>query len=163
MQESGIQKKRYGITLVEVLLAVGILGIIFMAAAAVYVQSGETTVIVKDRSTALFEAQEALERMVDEVRNCDGITTKATSSFTLTRNTQTTTFSYNTQTKSILRNNVAYIKGISALSILYYDKDGNSAVTAAQVVKMIITITATTSGESHQIKSSVDIRRKALQ
>ena len=149
-------------SIVEVLISVAILTMIFIAGASLYVQSGDTTVLVKDRSNAQFEAQEALERMVDEVRNCDAITAATANSFTLTRNLQTTTFLYSSQNKSILRNNVAYAKGISALSIQYFNNSGSGSMAApTQVVRLDITITATTNGTSRVIKSSVNIRRKS--
>lgn len=158
-----IATKRYGVTLVEVMISVAIISIIFMAAAAVYVQSGETTALVKDRSEALFEAQEAIERMVDTVRNCDGLTTAGTSGFTLTNKGTTTTFSFNAETHSIRRNNVPYAVGITGFTVAYFDKDGNSAATAAQVARIDIKITASIEGTSREIASSVNIRRKMIQ
>lgn len=160
MTERGIRIKRHGITLVEVLLAVGILGIIFMTGAALYVQSGETTVLVKDRSDVLFEAQEAIERMVDEVRNCDALTSKALESFTLTNKGVSTTYSFDGESGSIMRNDVAYAVGIGDFDVEYFDIDDNSAATADQVVRVEISIVASIEGTNKEINSSVIIRRK---
>ena len=165
MNDSRFVQSRLGVTLVEVLIAVAIISIIVTTVASLYVQSGETTMFIRDRSDAMYKAQEGVERMIDKVRNSDGLTSIGTDAFTITNHTATpitSTFSYSSTNHTIMLDGAAYTTGITTFTVTYLDSGGIATTLPADVTKMVFAITATVDDTSKNLDTSVSIRRLTL-
>lgn len=151
----------YGLSLIEVLIASAIIGIIMMVIASQYVHSIRTTAMVNDRTEATYSTQQAVERMVDDVRNSDGLTEMGDTSFTIVDSIggNTIVYSYVEGSKELRKDNEAYVSGISAFTVTYLDKSGAVTLVPAEVVKIVFDITASDGDASHDISTSVIVRR----
>jgi len=149
-----------GFTLVEAIIAASIIGIIMITVAALYVQTGETTAMVAYRSEATFEAQEAVERMIDTVRNSDELTVIESDSFEILMGPDTIKFSYDAESGDILRNGEAYASNITDFTVSYFDIDGEPVVLPEDVSRMDISITATQDDAVKTVQTSVTMRRR---
>jgi len=149
-----------GFTLVEAIIAASIIGIIMITVAALYVQTGETTAMVAYRSEATFEAQEAVERMIDTVRNSDELTVIESDSFEILMGPDTIKFSYDAENGDILRNGEAYASNITDFTVSYFDIDGEPVVLPEDVSRMDISITATQDDAVKTVQTSVTMRRR---
>ena len=161
MKLKGQKAARCGLTLIEVVIATAILTIIMMVISAMYIQSLKTTKMVNDRSEATFSTQNAVERMVDDVRNSDGLTKMDATAFVINDDLggSTIEYSYNEASHELSKDNEAYASGITEFTATYLDKDGNVTLVPAEVVKIIFDVTATDGDASHDISTSVIVRR----
>ncbi|MCD6118229.1 prepilin-type N-terminal cleavage/methylation domain-containing protein [bacterium] len=160
MPERNNRFNRMGFTLVEAIIAASIIGIIMITVAALYVQTGETTAMVAYRSEATFEAQEAVERMIDTVRNSDELTVIESDSFEILMGPDTIKFSYDAENGDILRNGEAYASNITDFTVSYFDIDGEPVVLPEDVSRMDISITATQDDAVKTVQTSVTMRRR---
>jgi prepilin-type N-terminal cleavage/methylation domain-containing protein len=162
MNGSRHKRVRRGFSLVEILIAMAIISIIFVVVAALYVQSGETTALIHNRSDAIFEAQEAVERMLDAVRNSDGVTSIGNNTFSITNKSVTSTFSYSSTDDVIMLDGSVYASNITSFRVAFLTSNGGTTTIATDVTKMEFYITATAADTSKNIETSVSIRRLTL-
>ncbi|MEP0813105.1 MAG: prepilin-type N-terminal cleavage/methylation domain-containing protein [bacterium] len=154
-----LKQNEKGITLIELMIVSLIIGIITMGVASLYISSAETTMMVQQRSDATFTAQEGVERMVDLVRNSDGLLEIGPDEFALNERGEKTVFTYNSEKQTLLKDGNAYATGVTAFTPSYYDADGNPTTDAASVVKVEFDITAKSKDEEKSLDTFVIIRR----
>lgn len=159
MNGSRHKRMRRGFSLVEILIAMAIISIIFVVVAALYVQSGETTALIHNRSDAIFKAQEAVERMLDAVRNSDGVTSIGNDTFSITNKSVISTFSYSSTDDVIMLDGDVYASNITSFRVVFLTSNGGITAIATDVTKMEFYITATAVDTSKNIETSVSIRR----
>ncbi len=153
---------KFGFTVIEALIAVVISSIIMLVATALYVQSGQTTMIVKDRSTATYAVQEAIERLVDDVRNSDGFEDVSGESFVIVTKGDKAEYVFDKNKGTIQKNGAVYSSGLTDFSISYLTLRGAETTIATQAARMTLSVAVTENDVTKIIDTSVIIRRKTL-
>ena len=151
---------RNGFTVIEVLIAIVITSIILLTVVSLYVQSGQTTMVVRDRSTATFGAQEAVERLVDEVRRSDYFESIGAESFAIVLGSDKAEYIFDKTNGTISKNSIQYASGITDFELAYYDIRGNAVTAPANAERMTISITVTERDVEKTIETSVIMRRR---
>lgn len=136
-------KKALGFTLIEVVIAMTLLGLVCVAIAPMIYQGIQGALIAKDRSTLDWSARESLMRLGREmyaVRSFS-ITTANATTFTFTSNVgEAVTYTYDGVGDQLLRNSDVLAKNLTSFSFTYYDASG--AVTAVTTSIRYIAATA---------------------
>lgn len=135
-----------GFSLVEVVLVMVILGILLTTGSGLFQQAFETGFVTKDQQKARTQAQFALERMNDELKNA-----RSATSSDLTPNASDITFvdddgesiKYSISGTNLMRNSNILVSDISSLSFTYLKEDNSTTTTAADVRCIVISVTAT--------------------
>lgn len=153
-------KNYAGFTVIELLIAISIASIIMLVATALYVQSGQTTMIVKDRGTATYAVQEAVERMIDDVRNADAFTEITANSFVIAKGGDKTEYIFNKTNGSIEKNSAVYALGLTDFVITYFNMRGIETTDPAAASRMTLTISVTEKDITKTIDTSVIMRRR---
>ena len=158
------KNKKAGFTLVEAMIATGIVLMLTIGIASLYAQSIETTMLIRNRSGANFSVQEAVERLVDEVRNSDGFTEIQDDAFTINMRGSSVRYSYNSELKQIRRNNTPYVSNVTAFTPTYFTSSGTGGGSAAvgspsSVAELRLAVTATDRGSARTVSTSVFVRR----
>lgn len=153
-------KSKTGFTVIEVLIAAVIASIIMFVAAALYIQSGQTTMIVKDRSEATYAVQEAVERMIDDVRAADEFADVTGNSFVIVKGGEKFEYVFDKEKGSIQKNGGVYALGLTDFDIMYFNMRGVEVTDPATAARMTLTISVTEKEVTKTIDTSVIMRRR---
>lgn len=154
--------KKRGFTLVELVLVLGLLGVMIGVLAPWLINSVRSYDLITTRRTMLGQVRAGFDRMIREVRLIPGqsqiIATSATS-FQFQYPTGTS-ITYSLSGTNLMRNSDVLIPNVTSLSFTYYDQSGNTTTTPANVrsVTMQVTATTTSSATPYTVRTRVFIR-----
>ena len=136
--------KNRGFTLIEMLIVIVILGIIFAIGVTLFDYAFKIGFLVKDQSEARTQAQYALERMSDEVRNARSATnadlgTQASRLVFTTNEGEDLTFRI--VGTDLRRNNETLATGITNLSLTYLSATNTTTSDSTEVRCIVIDVT----------------------
>lgn len=152
--------RRDGFTLIEMTIALACFSLIVVLMGNLFAESFSTTHTVANQNMANYSAQEAVERMVDEIRGCNGITTGTATGVTFTLGTSTITYAYDAAHQKVLRNNSVYITGITSFALTYHDVTGAVTAVMGNVFTVGIAVTGTKGPVHIDISTSAQCRNK---
>ena len=162
------QNKECGFTLVELLIAMAITGIILGTVVSTFITQRKTYALQEQITEMMQNARAAMETMTREIRMAgyhtigaafDGITYNAAqlqiradlnSDGDTTDTDENITYSHDAANLQIIRNEVAgagnqpLVDRIQNFTFNYLDKDGNPTIISADIRQVRITITART-------------------
>lgn len=146
-----------GFTLIELLIAVASVVLVAGAIVLVYQTGNKSYLVGAARIDMQQTARVVMDRMISEIRHAHEVTVSNSNSVTIKTNQYSTdqVRSYHLDTANkILRldegnnTNQELATGVSSLSFVYYDKNGNITTTPTDVRKIKITITVETEGNT---------------
>lgn len=138
-----------GFTLVELVLAILLLGVFGTVLAVGLPVAVEAYDLVWARRMVLAQAQSGMERMVSEMELIPGsaqVTTTLASNFQF-QYPAGTSISYALSGGDLMRNSDVLIDDVSALTFTYYDEAGVATSTAASVRQVSVEFTVDSPGE----------------
>lgn len=151
-------RTRLGFTVIEIAIALACFSLIVVLMGNLFAESFGTTRVVANQNMANYSAQEAVERMVDEIRGCTGITTGTATSITFSLGGSSITYTYSPSMSRISRNSTTYMTGVSSFALTYYDQTGAVTTTMGNVFKVGIAVTGTRGPIHININTSVQLR-----
>ena len=152
---------KMGFTLVEIVLAVSLVGILFAAAGIVLRQGLDSYATVSERGSALQAARFAIERMTRELRRCgddadDQIQNISASqiSFTDADNINT---SFNLNGDTLRRGTDTLLDNVSSLAFTGYKSDNTQTASAQQIRRVRIQMSVLPEGQTAPLTLRTDI------
>lgn len=159
-----------GFTLIELIMAVVLVGLLAAVGTTMIGDSFDTTYMVNANQASVGRARYALERLEREIREANGVTASSASSFTFTKlNLDGTTSAPMTATSGggdltldgvlLIDNDVVANAGGAAV-FSYYDKDGNATADNLSIhfVQVYLTVRDATSGQSLAQRTRIALR-----
>ncbi len=148
-----------GVSLVELIVVIVILGIIGAFLSASIYEGSHAYVDLRSRSANVADAHHALELMareIQEIRTATSgdITTLTASSLAFTDiNAASVSYAYSGGT--LTRNSQTLLDRLSSFSFAYYKSDGTTAAAAADIWSVGISLTVTRSGRELTLRTRV--------
>lgn len=149
-----------GFTLIEIALVVVLLGLISTAVVRFYSQQLIATQTMQNASDAFWQARLAMERMVIDIRSIqstNAITTNTSNTLAFT-DVNNSTYTYTLSGTNLLCNSRVLASGINSLTFSYFDKNGTSTATLANVRYIKVAINVTKNNTNVNLTTSVYLR-----
>lgn len=159
-------RSQNGFTLPELIIALGVIGLLLAATVSVQQSGLQTYVIGSNRVDAQQNARVGLERMGREIREASAITTAGTHSISFTGQ-DGSAVTYALSANTLQRNEVAIAGGVESLSFIYRNANDATGATATSTRRVDITVRTRTEETVAQgsagdirleIKTSVQLR-----
>lgn len=151
-------KGEKGFTLVELILAIVIVGIIAIAITAAFVPTMKVSVTVDTRKEALQGGRIAMERMLREIREARAISAGFTATSLTFTNAAGSTISYVVSGTSLQRNGTDLTCCVDTITLTYLKKDGSTATAPADVWRIQADLKVKVGDESVELRSEVNPR-----
>lgn len=135
--------KSSGLTLIEMIVAIVLFGIIAFTSTALLTQGFTAYFAIRDMSDADWQGRIALERMtrdLREIQSVNDILTASTNQF-IYRDNQGNTVDYHVAAATLLRNSQPLADRIKALNFTYRDRNGVITSTVSGIRYITITVT----------------------
>ena len=148
-----------GFTMVELVLVIALLGIIGTVTGYMLTESLKSYTLVAARNDSLADARRAIERIKSELRIATGIDSMSATSVQFDT-TQENDIPYTLTGTDLKRSGNDIAKNVSAFTFTYFDAAGNVTATPANVRRIELDITvSTTSHGTNRLRSQVYLRR----
>lgn len=150
-------KKYSGFTLIELVIVIVILGIIAVASSQMLNTGLNAYITGKNIIDAGQQARLGIERMVRDihaVRSSSDISSATASQFAFT-DTSGNSITYSLSGSSLMRNSQVLADGISNLALTYFDLNGASTSTPANIRYITISLTITQGNTNFSVATSV--------
>lgn len=152
-----------GVTLIEVILVVIILGVVGAVFGGTFVSSMKTTVMVDTRKEALQSARMALARMSREIRLIRSATAADIPTFTATNlqfiDNYASPIQFQLVGTNLNRNTDVLASNVTTLTFTYLKKNGAPVVvppdSVADIWRIGIDLTVTVAGEAVRLRTEV--------
>jgi type II secretory pathway pseudopilin PulG len=149
-----------GFTYIELILVMLLMSIITVVSTRILSQGFASYLNMQYLTEANWQGQLAMERMILDIRNIgsvNNITAYTASTFSF-KNVNGTAISYTLSGTNLTLNGHTLASGISALTFSYYDKNGNSGATQANIEYVTINLTVTKNNTNYSMKNSIYVR-----
>lgn len=156
------KKQEQGFTLIELILAIVIVGIIAIAITAAFAPTMRVSVAVDTRKEALQGGRLAIERMIREIREARSIAAGFTATSLTFTNAASSTITYSLSGASLQR----IVGGVPSditccvqgLTLTYLKKDGSAATLPADVWRIRADLQIKVGDETVELRSEVNPR-----
>lgn len=146
-----ISKPTTGFTLVELILAVALMGILAALLGPPLTAAVRAYAVITTRSAALSDARTAMDRMEKEIRlissSADILDVSSSTRFQFSYPSGTI-ITYDQSGTDLRRNGAAMVGNVTALSFKYYDATGGDALSAATLRRVQIELSLTLPGSA---------------
>jgi prepilin-type N-terminal cleavage/methylation domain-containing protein len=154
--------KNRGFTLVELILTMGMLGVMVGMMAPWMINAVKSYDLISTRRLMLGEVRAGFDRMIREIRLIPGqsqIIATSASSFQFQYPTGTS-ITYSLTGTNLMRNSDILMNNVTALAFTYYDQSGNTTTTPSSVRSVTLQVTATTTSSStpYTVRTRVFVR-----
>ncbi len=158
-------KGKQGFTLIELILAIVIVGIIAIAITAAFAPTMRVSVAVDTRKEALQNARSAMERMLREIREAKSISAGFTPVSLTFINPANSTITYSwsgTPSTPLQRNGTDLACCVEAMTLTYLKKDGTPVVippdSLSDVWRIQADLQIKVGDETVELRSEVNLR-----
>ena len=116
--------RQNGLSLVEVMVAIGLLGILSLVLVGTYTGAAATHSMIQGRLDVNQEARRAMEHMVRDIRMATGVAIDNGSVTYTDRNGVSVTYTYSEEDRSLLRNESPVARNVSSHSVSWVKDSG---------------------------------------
>ncbi len=153
--------KKIGFTLVEVILAITLIGILFTVGSVVLKQGLDSYATIAQRGAALQAARLPFERMVRELRRCgddanNGVQNIQTTQIHFTDSNNINT-NFNWSGTTLRRGNDTLLDNVTALTFTGFKSDNSQTSSAQQTRRVRIQISVLPTGQTMPITLRSDV------
>lgn len=149
-----------GFTLIELIMVIVLIGVVATAGSAMISQGLNSLLTIRKLTDATWQGQFALERMIRDiraVRSANDITTSTANEFAFT-DMDGNSIDYKISGTSLMQGSQIVADGINSLSFTYYDKNGTSGASIANVHYVKISLNVTQNNTNYTIDTIAYLR-----
>jgi len=145
---------------VELAIVIFFLLVVFGIAVTFFIMSVRTATYMRQRSDVTYSAEEAVERMIDEIRGNTELLLAEPESISFILKGERITYSFDPETKTILRNLQPRVRGVELFSLQYLDKNGVETSVPSDVQRVAVTVKGQSGSEELDISTTVTFRTR---
>ena len=149
-----------GFTIVELAIVIFFIILIFGIAVTFFVMSVRTATYIRQRSDVTYSAEEAIERMIDEIRGNSELLLAEPESISFRLKGETISYSFDPETNTIFRNQRPHVRGVELFLLQYLDEDGIETSILADVQRVVVTVKGQSGSEELDISTTVGFRTR---
>jgi prepilin-type N-terminal cleavage/methylation domain-containing protein len=155
-----IFSKQHGFTLIELVMVIILFGIVTIGATRFFLQGVTGYVDAQNVTNANWDGQVSMMRMTRDIRmirSANDITTNTSAELSFT-DVGGNAIDFKLTGSNLMRNTQVLARGVTGLTLTYFDKNGASNSTPSSLHYVTIALTVTDNNTNYTLTTSVELR-----